>query len=299
MILKDAITLFLGDKKPTTRRSYQDALWRMAGHVGERRPVASITPANLVEYFQREIKAPEKAYAAATVQKHVKTCKTFFNWCVNLELIERSPMRAVKAPTPPRRISRDKAMTDYELNRILDYAKWKPRDYALILWLADTAARAKGTSELTLDAIQWGERTATITEKGKTRPVQFGDITEKALRYWLDWRADRFTVTGPFMWTNDGSPISSEAVSQIVRRACLAAGVKSRGAHSLRHRKGHQLADGKVAPSISATALGHSDPAITMRYYYPSDWETAQHELKKLTMKKTPKVVPFRDDETG
>lgn len=268
-------------------------------HVGERRPVASITPAVLVEYFQREIKSHEKQYAVATVQKHAKTIKTFFNWCVKLELIERSPAAAISAPTPPRRISRDAAMTEYELERILDYAKWKPRDYALILWLADTAARAMGTSRLTVDAIDLAGRQATITEKGKTRPVTFGEVTEKALRHWLDWRAERFTVSGLGAWTNDGSGISSEAISQVVRRACIAAGVRSLGAHSLRHRKGHQFADKRIAPSIAATALGHSDVGITLSYYYPDDWETARHELQGLSVKRPPKVVPFRDDETG
>lgn len=299
MRLVNAMELFLGGKKATTARTYRRDLDRMAKYIGETRPVADITPAMLLEYFQKEIQAEEKNYSPATVHKHAKTMKVFFNWCVKIELVERSPAGVLHAPTPPRRITRDKAMTDYELERILDYTKHQPRNYALILWLSDTAARAQGTSTLKVDDVDFAKREAVITEKGKTAPVFFGRVAERALRVWLDYRLDRFTVSGPFIWSNQGQPISARAVSQVVRRACKGAGVRSLGSHSLRHRKGHQFADAKVAPSIAATALRHSDPAITMQVYYPSDWETARKELEAFSVKRPPKVVPFNDEDTG
>ena len=73
-----------------------------------------------------------------------------------------------------------------------------------------------------------------------------------------------------------------ENVSLIIRRAAQLAGVRVLSSHSLRHRKGHQLADSRIAPSIAATVLGHSDVVITLQHYYPADWESAEQAMREL-----------------
>lgn len=298
MDLRKAIDLFLGEHKPTTQQAYRSALHQMRDWIGPTRLLSDIKPELVVEYFQVVVR--KKDYAAATEQKHVKSVKTFWNWCVNLELIERSPARAVKSKKLSRRIDRAKAMTDDELRKLLDTVKFKPRDYALILFLADTGCRRGGAVGLRLQDVDWEAQVAQVTEKGeKPRPAAFGDVCARALATWLAYRGAYFTVEGVYIFSRDGLPMRAENVSLIIRRACKAAGIRTLSSHSLRHRKGHQLADARIAPSIAATALGHSDPMITLTYYYPADWESAEKALRELMTKPdepvapSPKVVKF------
>lgn len=283
MQLQKAVTLFLGGYGPSTCQAYAGPLSHMRDWIGPTRLVGEITPAVLVEYFQNRVASRE--LSPATVQKHAKTIKTFFNWCVRLELIQRSPAFAIRARRPPRAISREKAMRDDELAAILGFLrhKFSPRDYALVLFLADTGCRRSGAANLRWQDMDLTTLTATVTEKGgNPRKVAFSEDCAKAIGKWLFFRSAKFRIRGTYIFSLNGLPMNPENVSLIIRRACKRAGVRVLSAHSLRHRKGHQFADARIAPSIAATALGHSDPLITVTYYYPSDWETAEAALREL-----------------
>ncbi|MCK6581070.1 MAG: tyrosine-type recombinase/integrase [Anaerolineae bacterium] len=281
--LKQVINLFLGaQQNAETRRTYQKTLHLMRDHLGPARLLTSITPQMLVEFFNTVIYPRD--LAPATVQKHIKTIKTFFNWSVNLDILSKSPARAIKGKKLPPAIDRSKAMQDSELAALLDAVTHKPRDYALILWLADTGARRGGAAGLMLADVDFMQNRARVTEKGGVeRTVAFGEDCARAIRYWLGYRSMRTKrLKGTYVFSQDGGPMRAENVSLVIRRAAKLAGTRVLSSHTLRHRKGHDLADAHVAPSIAATALGHSDPMITLRYYYPADWDTAEKELRQL-----------------
>lgn len=279
MELRKAIEHFLSEQRSTTAESYRYVLWQMRDFIGPARPVNAIKPVQLVEYIQ-SLKA--KNYAAATELKIVKTIKVFFNWLVKMEAIEKSPARVLKQRKLPTYVKRDKAMSDKELAKILWEVQNNPCHRAVILFLADTGCRAGGAAGLTLENLDIKGREAQVTEKGdKTRAVTFGDTCALAL---LEWLLRRPKAAGIYVFSRNQKAVNADSISQIVRRACKAAGVRSLGSHSLRHRKGHQLADTRVAPSVAATALGHSDPTITLKHYYPADWESARQELQKLSV---------------
>jgi integrase len=295
MKLQAALDLFLSEyRNAGTREAYGGVLQPMVNAIGPARPLNLIQPADLVSHSHD---LNEKGWSLATVRKHIKTIKTFFNWCIKLKLITESPADAIRTRRLPTYISRDKAMQDDELAQILAYARFKPRDYALILFFADTGCRAGGAAGLRVEDIDFQNLTAHVTEKGdKTRPVAFGEECSRALRQWI---TKRKCLTG-YVFSKDGKKLTADTISQIVRRSCLHVGVRSLGSHSLRHRKGHQLADAKVAPSIAATALGHSDPVITLQHYFPADWASAENELRKLsTQIESPKIIPFRGQKIG
>jgi integrase len=299
MELRKAVELFLGEYKPSSQQAYTRPLTMLRDWIGPARLVADITPAMLTQYFQ--VVVNQRGYAPATLQKHAKTIKTFFNWCVRLELIDHSPARVIRARKPPRRISREKAMHDDELSRVLDYTRYKtvPRDYALILFLADTGCRRGGAAGLKLTDIDFASLKAVVTEKGdKARPVAFSEKTASAISRWIGYRSLNYKVKGLHVFSSDGLPMRPENVSLIVRRACKRAGVRTLSAHSLRHRKGHQFADARIAPSIAATALGHADAMTTLQHYYPDDWETAEKALRELMNIETPdhthKIIRFK-----
>lgn len=294
MELGKAIELFLGEHKPTTRKSYTYPLRQMRDWIGPARQVSDIRPEHLIEYFQTQVKNGK--YAPATEVKNEKTLKGFFNWCVRLEIIEKSPAKLLRASKVPRRISRDKAMPDDDLTKLLDHLRHKtvPRDFALVLFLADTGCRRGGAAGLRIQDVDFDGLIATVTEKGgEPRPVAFSEQCAKAILHWLAYRSAHYTIKGVFVFSKDGGPMDPVLISQEIRRSCRRVGIKVRSSHSLRHRKGHQFADARIAPSIAATALGHSSSHITVESYYPSDWDTAEKALRELmTVNPTnPKIV--------
>lgn len=295
MELRKAVELFLGEYKPSTRKAYSGAVLPMRDWIGPARSLGEVRPEHVLEFFQ--VKIDGKKYSPATRQKHLKTIKTFWNWCVRFGFIDRSPASAIRGKKPPRRYNRDRAMTDDELLDLLDFCKYKPRDYALLMFLADTGCRRAGAAGLRVSDIMWEKMRAKVTEKGEhERPVSFGNRTAQALRNWLYVRPQKHTVTGVYVFSLNGEYMNPEQISQIIRRNCHRIGLRSLGAHSLRHRKGHQFADHRIAPSIAAVALGHADVLTTMEHYYPSDYETADKALRELSQDTPPerKVVRFR-----
>lgn len=282
MIVSKAIDLFLSEQRTTTRESYKPVFKRFKTFFGPQHPVETFTPVEMLGYmtYLEALRVKGKPYAAATLLKHVKTLKVFFNRLVALEVIEKSPARVLKQKKLPVYVKRDKAMSDEELARLLDYVKYKERDYALLLFLADTGCRISGASGLTIDDLQLEQREAWVTEKGeKRRLVKYGDLCAMAI---IKWLLKRPRSAGQYVFSRARTPFLADNISQMIRRTCKKIGIRTLSGHSLRHRKGHQLADQKVAPSIAATALGHSDPTITLRHYYPADWESAARELEKL-----------------
>lgn len=280
--LRAALDVFLDQyDNPRTRRAYADSLDPLVDAVGNGRPFAHITSLDLQTYVG---KLRRKDYSPATINKHIKAIKVFCNWAVRSGILTGSPAVAIKSSRPPRQIDRDKAMHDDELEKILEYAKHvTPRTYALILFLADTGCRAGGASGLRVRDIDLDRKTADVVEKGnKKRPVFFGQVCADAIRRWLIkreiWDADSY------VFGVNGEKTSPVALSQAIRRACKLVGARSLGSHSLRHRKGHQLADERVAPTVAALVLGHENVNTTLNSYYPQDYGRAEEAVRALTV---------------
>jgi integrase len=286
LTLSEAVELFLDGYIETTRRSYAVPLKQMVNWLGPVRPVDVVRAIELDSYAKRGLRDPDRNLAEATVQKHIKTMRTFWNWCVEVELVERSPFK-VKGKRLKRKISSDGVMKEWELMQLLEYARWRPRLYALVLFLADTGCRRGGAAGLRVDDLDLQNRKAVVTEKGdKTRPVFYDDVTTQALR---DWLSRRGNVIGGYVFSTDGKPITSAALGQFFRRGCIAAGIGSYGPHTLRHRKGHQLARTPgVDVATAANILGHEDVKITLDYYYNADWAMAEEAVRRTAIKDDP-----------
>ena len=282
LTLIKAITLFLGEQIESTRKSYQYVLNFLADYIGPSRPLDKVTPDQLIEFMQHTGNRPS-VKSPATYNKYAKTIRTFFNWCVKAGLLAGSPAGGLRYRKEKASISRSKAMSDHQYEKLLDYAKWQPRYHALVLFLGDTGCRIGGAAYLQWKHVDLDNRTAFVTEKGKpARPVFFGEECALALRR---WRSQCTFRDGDFVFSKHGKQLTNSSLGQFFSRLCRDSGVGAYGAHSLRHRKGHQFADNKVAPSIAAKALGHESVLTTLEYYYPDDLDRVQREIEKLAHK--------------
>lgn len=283
MLLQPAIDMFLGTHRPTTRDSYKYCLRDFVGYIGATRPLADISPSDILRYAAHldsnpAIKSP------ASYNKYLKTLRTFFNWCVRADFIDKTPILAVKYRRTAHRIPRNKAFPEEALQTLLEYTRWDPRADALVRFLADTGCRIGGAASLQEQDLDLDHRTGTVIEKGKAdpRPIFYGQDCANAIRRWLLSRSR--AKKGRYVFSSDGHRMGNEHLAQYFRRICERAGIGSYGPHSLRHRKGHQLADNRIAPSLAAQALGHDDVSITLTYYYPRDWDRVASVLSDLSM---------------
>ncbi|MBZ0293931.1 MAG: site-specific integrase [Anaerolineae bacterium] len=279
LTLQEAVTLFLGEHIATTRRTYRYTLEPMTNYIGPARPLDKVKPQDLIEFMQ-SVRARESLKSNASYNKHVKTVRTFFNWCKRTSILTESPALGLRRLRQSKRVDKDKAMPDHLYEQLVDYARWKPRYHALVLFLGDTGCRIGGAAALHWADVDFEQKCAVVTEKGdKTRRVFFGDDCLVALRR---WRGAHSMMEGDYVFSQTGRRIKNDNLGQVFSRICANAGIGTWGPHSLRHRKGHQLADNKVAPSVAAQALGHTSVMTTLEYYYPDDWDRVQQAMEQL-----------------
>lgn len=275
-----AAKLFLEEFKPTTRKSYGYTLHEMLNLVGSARPLQDIGPEHLLEHIQY-VRSRPSVKSPATINKHVKTIRTFFNWCVkNGWIAAPPPSAALRFEKKSAAVNREKAMPDSTYETLLDYAKWDSRAHALVLFLGDTGCRIGGAAGLKWEDVSISDRKATVTEKGnKARLVFFGPATAKALK---KWRLAQHCSVDTYVFSRDGHRMTSDSLAQFFTRNCQRADLGNWGPHSLRHRKGYQLSDNRVSPTIAAKALGHSSFVTTLQHYYPQDLARVEEAMNNL-----------------
>jgi hypothetical protein len=196
-----------------------------------------------------------------------------------------SPAASVKRLSQAQMVPRDKAMPDQAYLQLLDYCKYDKRAFALVLFLGDTGCRIGGCAGLRWADIQFAEEIAIVQEKGAPeRFVFFGHECSIALLRWQ--QEQRLKRQGEFVFSRNGKRMNNDSLGQYFEKVCQRAGIGQWGPHSLRHRKGHQMADSKVAPTVAQTVLGHTDVNTTLKHYYPKDLTRAQEVVKDLAFKR-------------
>lgn len=283
---KNIETFLLSHSNAGTRKAYRSCLNPMQDYLGPARPITDIDFHDLVKYADTVNNHP--SWSSATKRKHIVSIKAFFNWLAKMEVIDKSPAKILK--TPRRQAStREKAMTDEEYDKILDYARHtSPRNYAMFLFFGDTGCREIGLRRLRISDLDLDNRSAVVTEKrDKTRTVYFGVECQRALRRWL-YRKKEGTTDYVFRERvntklyNRGE-LRSGVLSQVINKTAKAVGIdRPLGSHSLRHRKGHQFSDNGVSIKITAKTLGHSSTKTT-EMYYPDDDERVRQSVEQLS----------------
>jgi len=163
MKLEEALRLFVDSyANPNTRRAYEGVLEPFVSAIGPKRDVEIITPVDIQRYiadlthrlvrYEGHSRRPAEAGALSdfTIRKHIKTIKTFFNWMVRLEILMRSPVR-IQVQKVPIGVRQDRKATDEEVELILRACFGHTRNYALVLFLADTGCRAGGVATISAD----------------------------------------------------------------------------------------------------------------------------------------------------
>jgi integrase len=236
-----------------TSKSHREKIEKVCGWLARdlRCPLKAVTPMMMVEWFGK-IKGSDTQ--RATVYRYVRL---FFNWCVKMDLLDRSPFRAVDSP---RARSRKGILNADEMQALLD-AEMSDEMRASIL-LGGFA----GLRSIEIQRMNWEDidvKAGQIWVRPEVSKQHHGmmdrivDFTEPMVR------------RGKFFTGKKGRIVPGSARAHYEERRRLAAKLGWDGfpENSLRHSFAtYHLARCKSAP-LTAFQMGHSSPAMVQRVY--------------------------------
>lgn len=186
-----------------------------------------------IEVYARWLE--EQGRARATVARRLSTITGFYRYCVEEELIPRSPAKHVRRPKLNYE-SNAVGLDRNELGMFLVQAGLSGgRDHALACLLALNGLRVSEALNSDIEdlGLERGHRTLTITRKGgKIVTIPLAPRTARAIDLYVGERSE-----GPIFVNRDGTRrLDRHAATRIVKRLAKHAGIdKKISPHSLRH----------------------------------------------------------------
>jgi site-specific recombinase XerD len=217
-----------------------------------------------IELFGRHLE--QQGRARSTVARRLSSIAGFYRYCVEEELIRRSPARNVRRPKIPYESSIS-GLDRNELGAFLVEAGLVGgRDHALACLLALNGLRVSEALGADIDdlGMERGHHTLLVHRKGgKTVLVPLAPRTARTVYLAV---ADR--TAGPIFIMGDGrTRMNRHAAARVVMRLARRAGIEKRiTPHSLRHAFITAALDAGVPLRDVQEAASHSDPRTTMRY---------------------------------
>jgi integrase/recombinase XerD len=210
-----------------------------------------------------------------TLHGHVRACRRFFKWLEEEELMDHNPAKRLELPAKPKGVR--KGIKEKERDLIIEKARTEnPRDYAIVLFLADTACRVAGLAGLTLNRLDLDNLRAEVHEKGKggnnkARLVYFGEKTKQAIEEWLRVRPKSPDCLFVFVNIHKKGGVHGLTVSGVyhaIERIAEKVGVKSNwNPHNWRHGSARGMIKKGASLSEVSQILGHSSVTVTGDFY--------------------------------
>ena len=289
--LSQAITTFLQiERRPQTNDQYRKVLSRMALAIGASNRVERITYEILLDY-QSELRRQVKP---STVSTYTSILMSFFNWCAKRDYCADSPAADLVRKTFRRTTAENRAIPPDELLRMVEYARLtSPRNYALLLLLADSGCRVSALCGLTRKNLHLESLYADVIEKGGVPArILFGSQTAAALDTWL-----RIGQIGD---TERVFALTRTGVSALIRVISRKTGAsRDWFPHAFRHAVGHAFAAAGVPPTITARKLNHRNIATTLAHYYPDNDPYLEQVSSRLSLASLKSAEELRAPQTA
>lgn len=227
----------------------------------------------------------EEGVKITTLNFYMGVIKAFFDWAVQMEMLDKSPvipvvMPSKKAVNTEKKKPYTKLLTANEFRSILSSGrpkgvteiKWK-RNRAILVVFLTSGLRNSELRDLKMKDISFEKGTITVEngKGGKARICAFPKIAQDALRDYLDsgYRPNNLGEDDYVFGTNEDGwkQFDRFTLSQLVQRNIkLITGRDDCRSHALRHASASwMLLNGMNMDSISSL-LGHSSVSTTALY---------------------------------
>jgi site-specific recombinase XerD len=159
--------------------------------------------------------------SAGNAHTNYRALRTFFNWLVLEEEIDRTPMDRTKPPIVPEKPV--PVVTDSGIKTLFTSCQGKDfislRDTAIIRVLFDTGARPSEIANLSVDDIDFDLRLIHVFGKGRrSRTIPFSPKTGLALLRYLRARAQHRDADSPKLWLGLRGLLTGEGIKQMLKR---------------------------------------------------------------------------------
>lgn len=201
--------------------------------IGLQAPLAGISAEHLKHWLSAEQQA---GTSPGSRDAYLKGVRQFFKYLVESGEVRENP--AVKVPRPKVPVKVVETLTTDEVTRLLrsvggDRTILGLRDSAIILMLLDAGLRASELLGLTVEDVDFTQRTALVHGKGaRDRVVAFGARTLQALHRYM--RKARITE-GLIFRGRTGAPLDPMGLHQMLKRRGRVVGLERLHAHLFRH----------------------------------------------------------------
>lgn len=228
-----------------------------------------------------------KGAAPATIRVRYAALRRFFNWLVNEEELEVSPMAGMETPKAVETVT--EFISDEEVRALLKACAGKEflerRDTAIFTLLYDTGLRRGGLVSMTVENTDLRERVALITLKGgRQHLVPFGAASAVALQRYLRVRAKHWASGRPEFWLTQRGALRGDGVHHLLTRRAALAGI-DRGLHP--HMFRHSFADRWKSQGGSEEGLmrvgGWTDLQMVRRYGSAASERRAREEHARMS----------------
>ncbi|MEG1745860.1 MAG: site-specific tyrosine recombinase [Raoultibacter sp.] len=219
-----------------------------------------------------------RAYAPATIERHISSLKGFHRFLVRENLCETNPCDTLSLPRVPEHLP-DVLSID-RMNTLLSQdfgcGPLAQRNRAILEVLYGCGLRASELVGLDGGDIMFEEGYMRVMGKGsKERIVPLSGKAEEALRtYMAGARLELINAAckpcAAVFLNARGGRLTRQSVHAIVARAGAAIGVQDLHPHTLRHSFATHLLEGGADLRVIQEILGHADIATTQIYTHVS-----------------------------
>lgn len=215
----------------------------------------------------------ERAYAVASVDRHISVVKGFHRFCVSEGYAQDNPASTVKLPAAPEKLP--DVLTIAQVNTLLDQAGGNSptqlRDRAILEVLYGCGLRVSECVGLDLSDCVFSEGFLRVVGKGdKERIAPISGYALEAMTHYLNDGRSAFAKpskpSSAVFLNVRGGRLSRQSIHKIVAKAGVGIGVENLHPHTLRHSFATHMLAGGADLRVIQEILGHSDISTTQIY---------------------------------
>jgi site-specific recombinase XerD len=285
---------------PNTQHVYQRAAYAFNAYLAAYEPGEDDRPAPTRlegkkgihrEHVESFITQLRDSTSAVTAHQYFRSLKTFFNWCVDEEEMDRTPMRTMKAPQLPD--TEVPIIPQDALKKLLKTCAGKSfenrRDTALLMMFLDTGARLSELTERTHDKLDLDLNVLHVLGKGnRERPAPFGRATSVAMdRYLraLGKHLGREVKGSDPLWVSSlrKETLTTSGVAKLLERRCKDAGLERIHPHQFRHTFAHLWKANGGNEDALMRIMGWRSREMLSRYGKSAGEERARAQHQELS----------------
>lgn len=211
-------------------------------------------------------------FEVSTVNRHISSLKSFFNYLVDESIIKVSPMEEVSSLKKAKKLP--KYLSISEVNKLLNIplnSEFDYRNKAMLELMYATGLRVSELVSIEYSNIDFENSIIRINGKGKKeRIIPLGEVASYYLKVYLsDYRSKllkRNTYNQVFL-NNHGKPITRQGFNYILENIRELTGItKEITPHVLRHSFATHLLEGGADIRSIQEMLGHENISTTNIY---------------------------------